>query len=226
MFRCPKRDSVKTRSENLQIVYILLPVCVEFEHDVFFSILKNVVGRGGRSKLSEHYMDNAFKTGMTADEIIIQEDEVSSSWKIDKSSESSVRKSQMLGYWSRYHCPGFTKIFFGESCKPPQENVVNLKSRYGTKIMTSGEVDQVISPKLECAVVELSHAESTVMNLKHFVHVPINEIEVYGEVKISQRMKSFNIKDEYLTKCWAALKRGEWLEDDNTQVGKILFTID
>lgn len=229
MFRCQKRsknDSVKTRSENLQMVYILLPVCVEFEHDVFFNILKNVVGRVGRLKLAEHYMDNAFKTGMTADEIIIQEDEVSSSWKIDKSSEASVRKSQMLGYWSRTHCPGFTKNFFGESCKPPQENIVKLKSLYDTKTMTSGEVDKVISPKLECSIVELSISESTVTNLKHFVHVPINEIEVYGEVKISQRMKSYNIKDEYLPKCWAALKRGEWLEDDNTQVWKIWVSID
>lgn len=225
MSSLPKRDSVKRRSE-VQMVYILLPVCVEFEHDVFFNILKNVVGRVGRSKLAEHYMDNAFKTGMTADEILIQENEVSSSWKIDKSSEASVRQSQMLGYWSRTHCPGFTKIFFGESCKPLQENVVKLKSIDGTKTMTSVEVDKVILPKMECAIVELSICESTVMNLKHFVHVPINKIGVYGEVKISQRMKSYNIENAYLSKCWAALKRGEWLEDHSTQVGKISFTID
>lgn len=226
MIRGPKRDSVKTRSEGLQMVYILLPVCVELEHDVFFNILKNVVGRVSRSKLAEHYVDNAFKTGMTADEIILREDDVLSSWKMDKSSEASVRKWQILGYWSRTHCPGFAKIFFGESCNPPQENIVKLKSMHDTKTMTSDEVHKVISQKMECAIVELNISESTVTNLKHFVSVPINEIEVYGEVKISQRMKSHNIKDEYLTKCWAALKRGEWLVDDGTQVGKILFTID
>ncbi len=224
--RCPKRVVIKRRSENVKTVHVLLPVCVELKHDIFFNILKNVVGRVSRSKLAEHYMDNAFKTGMIADEIIIQENEVSSSWKKDQSSEASVRQSQMLGYWSRAQCPGFTKIFFGENCKPRQENVVKIKSMCGTKTMTSDEVDKVISQKMECAIVELCISESTVTNLKQFVHVPINEIEVYGEVKITQQMKSCNIKDEYISKCWAALKHGEWFEDDSTQVGRILFIVD
>lgn len=226
MIRCPKNSvrTLKTRSENLQLLYILLPVCVELEHDVFFNILKNLVGRVAWIKLEEHYMDNAFISGMTAEEIIIHEEDISSSWKINQSSEASVRKSKMLGYWSKTHCPTFSKIFFCES-QPLQERIVKLKSKYGTKTMTSGEVHTVISPKMECAIVKLNISKSTVTNLKHFVCVPINEIEVYGEVKMSAAMTSYNIKDEYLSKCWAALERGEWLVDDGTQVGRILFTL-
>lgn len=199
-------------------MYVLLPICVEFEHDVFLNLLRNVVSRVGRTKWTDHCLDNAFKSGMTAENIVVGEEEVTSNWKNCNTQQNRILQSKLLGHWSVTNCPTFGKVFFGKNWLPSKENLVKFETRNCTKIMTAAEIDRVIFPKLKCYVVELDVCETTLTNLKHFVKVPINEIHLEYKEQISSKIKSFNIKEEYLKKCWAALKHGEWLVD--TEVRK------
>lgn len=200
------------------VVYVLLPVCAESQYDVFFNLLKNVVGKVGRARLTEHFLDNAFKSGMMNDEILIDEDDVSLSWKIRNSKREKIRQSQLLGHWSTANCPTVGKVFFGNTWQAPEDNFVKVNTRKGIKVMAAAEIDNIIFQKMKCHLVELNVKSSTLPNLKHFVKVPIREIEVENESQISKisTMKSFDIKEDYMQKCWEALKRGAWLS--NTQV--------
>lgn len=102
-------------------VYILLPICVEFEYDVFLSLLKNVVDRGGRTKLTG--LDEAFKSGMMTENIVVDDDDI------------QIRQSKLLGYWST-NFPTLGKVFFGNGWHPPKGNFVKVKTRNGAKTMT------------------------------------------------------------------------------------------
>lgn len=194
-------------------VYVLLPICVEFEHDVFLNLLRNVVGRVGRTKWTDHCLDNAFKSGMTVENIVAGEDDITTNWKNCNSQRNRILQSKLLGYWSTTNCPTFGKVFFGNNWLPPKGNFVKFEASNCTKIMTAAEIDRIIFPKLKCYVVELNVCESTLANLKHFVKVPIDEIHLEYVKQISSKIKSFNIQENYLEKCWAALKQGEWLVD-------------
>lgn len=203
-----------------RLVYVLLPICYESEHDVYFNLLKNIVFRVGRAKLADHYVDNAFKSGMVDKEIHIDDDDVSFNWKNLNSKREIIRVSRLLGHWSTVHCPTFGKIFFGDSWKAPNESSVKVVSSNGTRKLNKAEIKAIISPKMKCYVVQLNVSESTLSNLKNFIKVPINEIELENERQISPKMKAFDIKEDYVEKCWAALRRGEWLLNFDTEVRK------
>lgn len=199
-------------------VYILLPICVEFEYDVFLSLLRNVVGRVGRTKLTGHYLDEAFKSGMMTENIVVDDDDITSSWHGRDSQRNRIRQSKLLGYWSTTNFPTLGKVFFGNGWHAPKGNFVKVETRNGSKTMTAAEIDEIMLPKLKCCVVELNVCESTLTNLKHFVKVPINEIDVGNGSKISPKINIFDIKNNFVRKCWAALKHGEWLENINIEV--------
>lgn len=193
-----------------RMVYILLPICVELNYDSFLSVLKNVVSRVGRAKMVEFYLDNALKTGMMADEIIVEEKDLTSNWKDCSSRQGLIRQSKLLGFWTTTNYPAFGKIFFGDSWQAPKQDAIKMNSKNNTKTMTAAEIEAIIFPKLKCQLVQLNVSESTLSHLKHFVKVPINDINIENEKQISPRMKCFDIKEGFAENCWAALKCGEW----------------
>lgn len=203
------------RNES-SVVYVLLPTCVELKDDVFFNLLRNLVGRIGRAKSIEHYLDNAFMSGMLNDRIHIDEDDVSVSWKICNSKRDGIRQSKLLGHWSTTNCPTFAKTFHGDTWQASKRNFVTVETRKGIKSMAAAEIDNIIFRKMKCRLIELTVKSSTLSNLKHFVKVPISEVDVENESQISPKMKSFDIQKDCMEKCWEALKRGTWLS--NTQV--------
>lgn len=203
-----------------RLVYILLPICSEFKYDVYFNLLKNVVHRVGRAKLARHYVSNAFKSGMVDKEIHINDSDVSLSWRTFKSKREIIRVSRLLGHWSTANCPSFGKNFFGDSWEPPNLNCVKVVSSNGTGTLDNTEIEAILSPKMKCYVVQLNVSESTLFNLNHFIKVPINEIELENERRISPKMKAFDIKKDYLENCWAALRRGKWQVYSGTEVRK------
>lgn len=145
---------MESRSRNIglenPVVYILLPHCDEFKHDVFFNVLKNVVGRVGRTKLAEFFIDNAVKSGMLGQEIVVDANDISLSWKISHSKREDIRRGKLLGFWSATNFPTFGKVFFGDSWKAPKENCVKVESTNGTSVMTAAEIDAIIFPKMNC----------------------------------------------------------------------------
>lgn len=206
-------------------VYILLPCCVEFKNDVFLNVLKNVVGRVRHDKLSEHYIDNAFKSGMMAEDIVVDEDDLSLSWKNCQSEQKLIRQAKLLGFWSATNCPTFGKVFFKNKWRPPRDNFIEVESKNGTKRMTAADFDLIIVPKLKCCVVELNVCKSTLVNLKHFVTVPRNEIDMCNGFKFSTISTIFDVKEDFVGKCWKALKCGKWLMNTDTEVRKFYFNL-
>lgn len=211
-FSCKKN----TRDEN-SVVYVLLPICVESKHDVFFNVLKNVVHRVGRTRLSDHFLDNAFKSGMVTENFVIDEDDILVNWKICDSKLAGIGQSTLLGLWSTVNCPLFGKIFYHDTWQAPQGNLVKVQSKNGTKSLAAAEINEIIFHKMKCHLIELNVCESTLLNLKHFVTVPISEIEVGKGLQITKQMKSFDVKNDFAGKCWAALKRGRWLANSEVR---------
>lgn len=160
--------------------------CVEFEYDVFLSLLRYVVGRGGRAKRTD--LDEEFKSGMMTENIEVDEDDVTSSWRSRNSQMNRISQSKLLGYWSTTNFPTLGKVFFGNGWHPPKGNFVKVKTRNGAKTMTAAEIDEIMLPKLKCRVFELNVCESTLTNLKPFVKVPINEIDVGNGSKITPKI--------------------------------------
>lgn len=211
---CPK---------NNPVVYFLLPICVDSQYDVFFNLLKNVVSRVGRAKLANYYLDNAFKSGIMGEEmrVDVTTDNISSIWNKRSTKQDLIRQSKLLGYWTSTNCATFGKVFFGDSWRSPKGNFVQVVSSNGIQTMTAAQIDAIVFPKMKIHLIELNVSESTLKDkLKNFVQVPINEIDVYNMSQISPKMKSYDIKNEYVEKSWTALKRGKWMINTDTEVRK------
>lgn len=204
-------------------VYVLLPICVESKYDVFFNLLKNVVGKVGRARFTEYFLDNAFKSGMTNESIQIDEDDVSLDWKICNSKREAIRQSHLLGHWSTKNSPTFGKVMLGDAWQAPEGKSVMVERRKGIESFPTEEIDKIIFKKMKCHLVQLNVKMTTLPNLKHFVKVPISEVDVENECQVSSKMKTFDIKENCMEKCWEALKRGAWLS--NTQVRQKFFSI-
>lgn len=198
------------------VVYVLLPTCVECKYDVFFNLLKHVVGKVGHARLTEHFLDNAFKSGMMNDSIQIDEDDVSLDWTICNSKREGIRQSQLLGHWSTTNCPNFGKVMIGDTWQAPEGKSVMVKTRKGVLPFAADEIEKIIFEKMKCHLVQLNVKTTTLSNLQHFVQVPISEVEVGKGCQVTAKMKIFDIKKDCMEKCWEALKRGAWLS--NTQV--------
>lgn len=166
--------------------------------------------RAGRVKLIDHYLDNAFKSGMVSEEIRIVSDDTSLCWRNRNSKREGIRQSKLLGYWTTTNFASLGKVFFEDSWEASKGNFVTVESGNNTRTITAAEIDEIILPKMKCSVIELNVCESTLSNLKHFVTVPIDEIEVYNALQLTRKMRFFDIRKDYVEKCWTALKRGKW----------------
>ncbi|KAG4065651.1 hypothetical protein HA402_014715 [Bradysia odoriphaga] len=188
------------------IINILIPDCTRSEHNVFFSILKNVVFRVGHAKLTEHFLDNAFKDGMKAREFQVDL-HTAATWNIDSSRRDKILLSKLLGCWASRNCQTFGRILYKEKWETTDSRSV-----------LANNIDKFVYKTLKCILIELDVSESTLTNLKHFVKVPVNEIGLENMVQISPKMKVYQIKNIHWEKCWMSLSRGEWLGSSHGEI--------
>lgn len=182
---------------------VLLPYCNESNNDVFMNILKNVVSR---SKLDVHYLDSAFISGMNGDELAIEQEDVTVNWTLLHSKEQQIRQSKLLGYWTINGFPSLGKKIFGDAYRAPKRIAVEV---VGNSVMSAETVDDFIIPKMKLRLIQLNVNGSTVAKVKHFVRAPAFVGKI-NEQQISRKMKSSDIKPEFLETCWQALKYGEF----------------
>lgn len=179
----------------------MLPVCVEWNEDVFVSILKNVVAR---TKFEDNYL-SGFKAGMTSDQFDIGSDDMSVNWKTLNSRAQRIWQSKLVGFWCSNNYPLIGKKLFGEVWEAPQRKSVTSN---GTAIHAD-EVDTIVFQKMSLRLVELSVSASTTDRLKWFVKAP-SSIDVFNPIQLSKKMRAFSIRDDHLIVCWKALKLGEF----------------
>lgn len=203
-------------------VYILLPICAELkyekkqEYDVFLKILKNVIGR---SKLDKDAIDNAFKLGMRGDEFSINEKDLSENWPILKSFKVQKRLTKLLGYWASNNFPSLGKKLFERSWTPPKRRSLKVNGR--SNEISADQIDAFVSQKLDIRLIELSVSQSTLAKVRHFVNCPAN-IGTKNELQISDKVKSFDVDDEWKEECWRALKLGSFSLDGKSEVSFFL----
>lgn len=188
---------------------VLLPVCVETKTDVFLIILKNHVARHARSMLDGHYLVNAFMSGMSGEEFSIEAEDISVDWtKLDSESQQ-IRQWKLLGLWTVNNFPSLLKKLLGKSFRVPQGNVVPVNWNSAFEADSPDRIDEFIFPKMKLRNIELNVTESTKIKLKHFTKVP-GFIGKSTEKRISRKIKSFDVDDEFVERCWEALKTGEF----------------
>lgn len=103
-----------------------------------------------------------------------------------------------------------------------KKNVLRVKSEKGEKLFKVDEIHSILFPKMECFILKLEVSSSTEDKLKHFVRIPSTDADMltYNEVVISTKIKSFDINEDQLQKCWLALKCGQWKENDGVGIKK------
>lgn len=153
--------------------------------------------------MDDHYLD-ALKSGMTAKTLCVKQNDLLVDWKELTSKSQQLRQYQLLGYWATHNYPDLGKKLFGETWKAVQRQSIEV---IGSEAMSSDAVDAVIMRKMKVRSIELNVCQSTLSKLRHFVETP-NNIVKCNEIRISPKIKSFDIKDDYIEKCWKALKYG------------------
>ena len=93
---------------------------------------------------------------------------------------------------------------FGEAWKAVERQSIQV---IGNEAMSSDAVDTAIMRRMKLRVIELNVCQSTLSKLRNFVETP-NNIGKCNEIRISRKVKSFDIEDDHIEKCWKALKYG------------------
>lgn len=187
------------------VICVLLPFCVELETDVFLNLLRNVVAR---SRLDDQQLD-ILKAGMIADTLYIKSDDLLVNWKELNSEPQRIRQLKLLGVWTMYNYPSLGKKLFGESWQAPERKIVEV---LGDSVKSAEAVNEVIFRKMKLRIIELNVSHSTLLKLKQFVRVPIDVGKSNG-MKISPRIKLFEIDESAIENCWKALKFGKFVSD-------------
>lgn len=212
MIESEKIVSMEDICEIIPPLYILLPTCTESKTDVFLNILKNSLAR---SKLDDHYLDNALKLGTSANKFSIELEDVSMNWSELNSKEQQIRQSKLLGFWAIYNFPSLGNKLFGKSWQPPNRRSLQVVGR--SKELCPDEIDVIVFRKLKPRVMQLNVSLSTLAKLQHFVSVPANICKT-NESQVSPKVKSFDIDGEFIENCWQALKLGKFSLDVNFEV--------
>lgn len=205
-----------TKIISVSELNVLLPICTESKYNVFMNILKNVVGH---SKLGDHYLDSAFKSSMSGGEMAIEQEDVTVNWTQLNSRQQEIRQAQLLGFWAINGFPSLGKKLFKATYLAPNRSAVEV---VGNSVMSAESIDDVIIPKMKLLLIKLNVKSSTVVKMKYFVKVPAFVGEENG-LKVSRKMKSFEIKTELLESCWQALKYGEFPKNLDPAVSLFLF---
>lgn len=189
-----------------QPIYILLPVCLEQNDDVFLDILKCTIAR---SKLNQGALD--LKLGMGSEKFSVSPEDLSLNWENHQTDVQKLRQSKLLGFWMVGNFPKLAgKIFWGSFDPPKRSDVVIV----GNEQYSGDRIDSAIFEKMKLRIMELHLSWSTLEKLKHFVQVP-STVGMINEKIISKKMKSFDIEDQYIDDCWNALKFGQFVEAEN-----------
>lgn len=179
---------------------ILLPACKESTSDVFFNVIRNSIAR---SKLDEHYLDNALKCGVGGEEFEIEADDVAVDWGQLQSDEQLIRQSKILGYWAVEHFPALGKKFFGTAWLPSDRQHVQVVGQPDS--VSPGDIDKMVFKKMKLRLMELHVSESTANKLKHFAVDAVATMVRSNEHQMSPKIKSWDIEGE---DCWKTLKLG------------------
>lgn len=181
-------------------LFILLPVCGESTSDVFFNVIRNSIAR---SKLDEHFLDNALKCGIAGEEFEIEIDDVATDWGQLQSNEQLIRQSKLLGYWAMEHFPALGKKFFGATWVPNERQHIQVVGQADS--MNPGDIDKLVFKKLKLRLMELQVSESTAIKLKHFAVDAVATMVKTNEHQLSPKIKSWDIDGE---DYWKTLKLG------------------
>lgn len=187
------------------IVYILLPQCVETEHDVFLSILRSVVSR---TSVEKNPLNNALINGMKVDTFRVEEEDIGP-WNQLNSEPQQIRQAMMLGYWAIEHVPSLGSRICGNTWKAPQRKFVQLAGR---PPILPDEFDHFIFAKMKIRIIELheNNDKDMFQRLKTFVKAPvgigkINRIQIFHR---SKNMFSLDVDSAFDHQCWQALRSG------------------
>lgn len=192
-----------------------MPICTEAKFDVFFNVVKSIIAR---SKLDVHYLDQALRSGLMADKVCIELEDMTTNWNELVSKEQQIRQFKILGYWAIENFPLLGKKMLGGSWKPPKRESFRIVENSKEIILSDADVDAFVLKKLKLRLLQLNLSKSTLGRLKQFiVDVPAS-ISKNNEIQISPKIKSFDVHDECVTDCWKALKLGKFSLGVNFEV--------
>lgn len=183
--------------------YIVLPLCVESEFDIFLNVLKCAVAR---TKFDENELVREFMAAINGKKFDIKTKDLTRNWMSMKSPSQQIRQINLIGFWTIKNFPTLSYKLFGETFQPqPRDDIFVV----GNAQFESNKIDEIISMKMQLRVVELSVNESTFNKLKHFVKVPpIVGAKRSNEIRVSRKMISFDVDEDFVPICWDALKTG------------------
>lgn len=192
--------NAKNVSNEVQPVCVLLPICAELETDVFLNILRSVVAR---SRLDEHYIEE-LKVGMGDNMFYVKSNDLMANWKELDSKSQRIRQYRLLGFWISRNFAALGKKLLGDMWQPSQGKRVEVMEN---PMMSADEIDALVFRKMQLRIIELNVCYSTLDKIKHFVKAPIS-IGKFNSIRISPKIKSFEIEIDYMDCCWKALKFG------------------
>lgn len=198
--------------------YVLLPFYTEFSFDVFLDILKKVVAR---TKLGEEQLESAFISGMDTTTLFLESEDLTTNCTSESPKSKQIRLSKLMGFWTVNNFPLLGKKVLGELWQPPKDRKVVIGNDNG-QTKDDKQMDSIIFNKFELRAIELSVNSSTLAKVKHFVSVPACVCEK-NYIKISKKMRMFDVQDAHMESCWQALKSGKYLTSDGFEVSFIFI---
>lgn len=200
----------ETIQKGITPLYVVLPFCTQFSCDVFLDVLKKVVAR---TKLGDNHIEGAFISGMEAKVLFIEPEDLSTDWTEKSSKSKQIRLSKLIGFWSVNNFPSLGKKVFGGRWQPFEERKIVIGDGALLPDIDDKELDSIIFQKFVIRVIQLNVNSSTFAKVKHFVAVPASVCKT-NFVRISKKMKMFEIQDLHMENCWSALKSGKYFMNE------------
>lgn len=202
---------VNKNKENTPPIYILLPVCVEAQTDLFLNILRNVVAH---SRYYDVFLEDALISGMLGERFSVDSYDLSVNWNILNSKSRQIRQAKLIGFWTARNYPLIGKKLIGGAWQPPKTNCIEI---IGSNAINEEEIEAIIFKKMGLRIMELSVSHSTLTKLKYFVKVSV-AIEQVNGFQVSPKIKAYDVESKHLEGCWQALKLGEFSSTANFEV--------
>lgn len=190
----------KNNSADTPPTFLLLPVCVESNDDVYMCVLKAIIGR---TNIEKNPMSRSLRSGMTVRIIEIQSEDLGP-WNELNSHSQQIRQAMMLGYWAIKNYPLMGMRLCGDGWNAPKRQSVKV---VGRESMTPDEFDSLIFNKIQLRIIELIVDQGTLQRLKHFIKTP-TDIGKENRVQLSKKMFSYDIENRFQRQCWDALRSG------------------
>lgn len=199
-------DPSNNKNTGMIPPYFLLPYCPESKIDAFFGVLKSIINR---KSIDENCYDSSLKSAMNGENFCIDSMDLVMNWSMLNSHDQRIRQSKLLGYWAIQNFTSFGNVLLGKAWKAPERKSIKVVGSSESEEMQPEEIDEKIFQKLSLRILEIGVSNSTLAKLKNLVSVPIT-IGRKNELQISVKLKSFDIHDGCMEKCWRALKSGRF----------------